>query len=393
MGFIQSPEELYHILYHLGENRAEYYGAVNPPVYVTSNFCAPDIASLRQKIIHEFEAPFYTRGYQPSTALLRKKLAALEGTEDALVVSSGSTAMAIAILSQVKTGDHVIIPRKPYSWTAYLVKNWLQRFGITYAEAEPGTADSYQALTQPNTRVYVLETPNSMTFEITPLRETCEAARRNGIVTIADNSYCTPLYQQPHALGVDLVCHSATKYLSGHSDVVAGVICGGAELIGKIFRSEFMVLGGILSPHDASALLKGLRTLPVRMEKVSASAMQLALFLQEHPKVKKVHYPFLPSFPGYDIARQQMAGCSGLLSVELDAGSFDGINRFTDALRCFLLATSWGGFESLAFPARVFADSQETYAMAVPWNLVRFSTGLEDADVLQSDLEKALSLL
>lgn len=378
------------IINHLGEERADYQGAVNPPIFQTSNFTVDTVEKLRYKIQHEFDSPFYTRGHNPTVAILRKKIAALEGTEDALMFSSGSAAIAAAVMNVVNSGDHVVCVQKPYSWTNFLLNHLLVNYGVTTAMVDGRDPENYRNAIQPNTKLFFLETPNSMTFELQDINAITSIAKENNITTILDNSYSTPLFQQPAALGVDIICHSATKYFSGHSDIVGGVVCSSSERIRAIFKSEFMCLGANMSPHDASTLLKGLRTLQIRMEQVSRTASKVAFFLEYHNKVKKINWPFANSFPQRELAKTQMSNCGGLMSIELDVTSFEEVERFCNALKCFLLATSWGGYESLVFPICAFSKDKESHNHPLPWNLVRISVGLEDPEILMGDLDQAL---
>src|SRR5687768_1622758 len=218
--------DISHILNHLGEEREEYYGAVAPPVFQTSNFCFPDVKTMREKLKREMETPFYTRGYNPTVAALRKKIAALEGTEDALVFASGSGAIASAAMSVLKGGDHAICVQKPYSWTGNLLSKYLIRFGAEHTFVDGTDQENFRKAIKPNTKLIYLESPNSLTFEMQDIAAVVKIAKEKNIVTMIDNSYNTPINQNPAVMGVDLVLHSASKYLNGHSDVVAGVVCG-----------------------------------------------------------------------------------------------------------------------------------------------------------------------
>ncbi len=381
------------IINHLGEEREKHDGSVNPPIYQTSNFAVSTVGELRNRIQHEFESPFYTRGHNPTVAVLRKKIAALEGTEDALIFSSGSAAIAAAVMNVVKSGDHVVCVQKPYGWTNFLLNQLLVNYGVTTTMIDGRDAENYRNAIQPNTKLFFLETPNTMTFELQDIEAVCKIAKENNIVTILDNSYSSPLFQQPGAFGVDLICHSATKYFSGHSDVVGGVVCGTTERIKAIFKSEFMCLGANISPHDAAAIIKGLRTLPVRIEQSARTSAKVAFFLEYHNKVKKIHWPFSNSFPQRELAKKQMTNCGGLMSIELDVNTFEEVEKFCNSLKYFLMATSWGGFESLVFPICAFSKNKESHTHHLPWNLVRLYIGLEDAELLINDLDQALALV
>jgi len=384
---------LSYILNHLGEDRENHRGAVTPPIYQTSNFAFPSVAAMRAAGRDELANTFYTRGNNPTVEILRRKLAALERTEDALVFSSGAAAIAAAVLALVKRGDHVLCVQKPYSWTRTLVRDWLPRFGVDFDFVDGEDLAQIKSSITDQTRLIVLESPNSLTMELQDLAAIASFAKQRGILTVCDNSYSSPLLQRPADLGIDLVVHSATKYLNGHSDVVAGVVCGSTELIGKIFRGPFMTFGAIPAPFEAWLMLRGLRTLAVRMDRVTATARSVIEFLSAHPKVERIYYPGSAHDPRAALAMAQSKGGSGLFSVTLTAADPAAIERFSDSLKLFLMAVSWGGHESLQWPLAVLLrdnriDSNPT---SVPWNLVRLSIGLEDAADLIADLENALA--
>ncbi|MCB0634782.1 MAG: aminotransferase class V-fold PLP-dependent enzyme, partial [Lewinella sp.] len=312
---------------------------------------------------------------------------------DALALSSGSAAIAAAVISQVKAGDHIVCVNSPYSWTHALLTKFLPRFGVTHTFVDGRQVENIEAAIRPETRLIYLESPCSLTFEIQDLTACAQLAKRHGITTIIDNSYASPLFQHPIQHGIDIVVHSGTKYLNGHSDVVLGVICSRKEIIKQIFESELMTLGAILQAHDASLVIRGLRTLELRLRRSDESARKIANYLQTHPKVERVVHPLLPDFPQYEIARRQMEGTGGLFSVYFRAESRKHMERFVESLQHFLLAVSWGGHESLALPNIGFYDIPGRADSTVPWNLVRFYIGLEDAEWLRADLEQALENL
>ena len=385
--------DLAHILNHVGEEREHYYRAVAPPIMQSSNFSFPDMATMRAGLKKEFETPFYTRGYNPTVGILRKKLAALAGSEDALVFASGSAACAAAVLSEVKQGDHVICVAKPYSWTNKLLNNMLVQYGVENTMVDGTDVANFEAAIRPNTTLIYLESPNSMTFELQDLAAVAALAKKHGITTACDNSYSTPLHQSPIALGIDISLHSASKYLNGHSDIVAGVLCTDKARADKIFASEVMTLGGIISPNDAWLMMRGLRTLEVRLERSSATGEKVTNWLADHPKIKQVIYPFHESFPQVELAKKQMKAAGGLFSIILDTTELEAIDRFCNAVNYFHLACSWGGYESLMFPTAVLYDSLNYGSSDLPFNLVRLYVGLEDPEVLIKDLSQALDQL
>ncbi len=385
--------DISYLLNHLGENREQYFGAVSPPIIQSSNFTFADLAQMRAALTDELNTPFYTRGCNPTVAILRQKIAALEKADDALIFSSGSAAMAAAVMSQLSAGDHVVCVAKPYSWTNKLLNKLLKRYNIQTTLVDGTVAENYRKALLPNTKLFVLESPNSITFELQDIAAIVAIARANNIVTICDNSYCTPLYQSPIQMGVDIVIHSASKYLNGHSDVVAGVLCSSHDKIRHIFEGEFMTLGGIISPHDAWLMLRGLRTLPLRLERSNQSAAIIAQYLENHAQVEQVLHPFAQNFPQRELALQQMSGTGGLFSVLLRADNIAQVELFCNALNYFLPACSWGGHESLIFPMSVLYSSENYQIVGLPWNLVRFYIGLEDPNLLIADLNKGFEAM
>jgi len=384
---MQSYSEDY-IINHLGENRAEYLNSGSPPIFTSSIFTFGTIDEMRDALHNESSTPFYTRGTNPGLTMLSEKLAALEGGESCLLFATGSAAIAAAICSQVKYGDHVICIEKPYSWTAKLLQNWLGKFGVKVSFTD-GSLESVSNLIENETKVLYLETPNSFTFEVQDIKALCELVKPKGIKVIVDNSYATPIYQKPLELGADMVVHSATKYFSGHSDALGGaLICSRADRE-EIFKAEYMTLGGTMSPMNAWLILRGLRTLPIRLQKSHENGMAVANYLGSHPKVKKVNYPFHPSFPQFSLAASQMKGAGGLLSFELDTEDLAIVDKFCNSLKYFLLACSWGSYESLCFPSAALITSSNYQKNSFKPGLIRIYCGLESSDQLILDLENA----
>ncbi|MBK9335674.1 MAG: aminotransferase class I/II-fold pyridoxal phosphate-dependent enzyme [Lewinellaceae bacterium] len=389
-------QNIYHesdILTHLGEDREHYFQAVAPPVVQSSNFVFPDLAAFRAAFSDELEHHVYSRGNNPTVEILRKKLAALEGTDDCLVFSSGAGAVAAAVLGNISAGDHIVCQQAPYSWTNNLLRKFLPRYGVEHTFVDGTDIENIRAAIRPNTRILYLESPNTMTFECQDLAACAALARERGIVTIIDNSYCSPIYQNPAAFGIDIVVHSGTKYLNGHSDVVVGVLCASKAMVKKIFESELMTLGGILGPHDAALVIRGLRTLPLRLQRSDASAQFLIKKLDNHPKVERIWYPFHHSFPQLELAKKQMRGCGGLFSVQFKTPALENMEQFVHRLRRFLMAVSWGGHESLLIPTVGFYGIPGKPEPALPWTFCRFYIGLEDPEWLWEDLEQALEVL
>jgi cystathionine beta-lyase/cystathionine gamma-synthase len=386
------PPDLSFILNHLGEERERWHGAVAPPIVQSSIFAFRDVEAMRAGFRDEFGQHVYTRGNNPTVEILRRKLAALEGAEDCLVFGSGAAAMAAGVVACLAGGDHAVCVARPYSWTRAVLKDLLGRFGVATTFVDGTDTDAIAAALRPATRLIVLESPNSMTFEQQDLAAVAALARPRGIRTLCDNSHATPLNQSPIALGIDLVAHSATKYLNGHSDVVAGALCGSTALLREVFRGPFMTLGAILSPHDAWLVIRGLRTLPLRMERIAASTRTIVAWLEGHPRVRRVFSPHASDNPQLALTARQLRGASGLVTVQLDAADTASVERFCNALQRFLLTVSWGGYESLAFPVcAVHPAGAPLHPPGVAGlDLVRLSIGLEDPAVLVADLAQAL---
>lgn len=385
-------DELSFILNELGEDRDNYFGAIAPPIIQTSNFRFKTVADFRNGLSDEYNAILYSRGNNPTVDILRKKLAALDGAEDALVFGSGIAAISVPILSLLKQGDHVVSVAKPYSWTIKLFEKLLPKFGITTTFVDGTNTANFEKAIKPETKLIYLESPNTFTYELQDIPAVVKLAKSKGIMTMIDNSYCGPLYQQPYVMGVDLVAQSATKFIGGHSDVVAGVVTGSKAVIKKIFDAEFLNIGGNISPMNAWLLIRGLRTIQLRMERVCDSTVKVVNFLSQQPQVERVIFPFHPSFPQYDLAKKQMKNAGGLFSVVFKAKSLNEIEGFCNSLKRFLMAVSWGGHESLIIPSVVSVKPEDFNPAESNHRLIRFYVGLEDPDYLIADLKQALSV-
>ncbi len=377
---------LSHILTHLGEDRSKYFNAVAPPIVQTSNFKFDKVADLHKAFENERGHHLYTRGNNPSVTLAAQKIAAIEGAEDALLLGSGAAAISNSVLANVQAGDHIVCVENAYSWANKLLKNFLPRFDVETTFIDGRFIENFEKARRSNTRIFYLESPTSLMFDLQDLKAVVALAKQHNIITIIDNSYGSPLNGNPLKWGVDISHHSATKYIGGHSDVVAGVICSSKAMIDKIFASEMMTLGNILSPMDGWLLTRSLRTLPLRIQQAGQTTLKVVEYLVQHPKVKRVLYTHHPSHPQYDLAIQQMPIPMALFSVEFHTNDIQQLNAFVDRLNYFLIAVSWGGHESLVIPLEV-----DYLGNKVP--LVRFYIGLEEADVLIGDLEQTLKFL
>lgn len=375
------------IINHLGEEREKYFNAITPPLFETSNFAFRTVEEMKKAIADEKSSYIYSRGNNPTVDILCRKVAALEETEEALAFSSGMAAISSALISFVNTGDHIVSVRNNYSWTNYLMTKFLPRFGIDTSFVDGRDSRNFRKAIRSNTRIFYLESPNSLTFELQDIEAVAQIARENGIVTMIDNSYSSPLTQTPASMGADIILHSASKYLGGHSDVIAGMVCGSSADIRRIFENEYLGLGGIISPFNAWLILRGLRTLPARMERIAETTKKVLDYLENHPMILEVLHPLSKKHPQYDLAVKQMLQPTGLFSVRLKTEEQLVTELFVNSLRQFIIGVSWGGHESLVFPAMSFDQkrTKEDYSS----NLVRFYIGLDEPDALIKDLEQA----
>ncbi|RZK54030.1 MAG: aminotransferase class I/II-fold pyridoxal phosphate-dependent enzyme [Pedobacter sp.] len=383
--------DLSYILNELGEERENYFNAIAPPIIQTSNFKFNTVEDFRAALADEYQGNLYSRGFNPTIDILRKKLAALDGAEDALVFSSGIAAITVPILALLQSGDEVVCVENPYSWTIKLFKEFLPRYGVSTTFIDGTDLNQFENAITSKTKLIYLESPNTFSFEVQNLEAVSKIAKANGILTMIDNSYCSPLYQKPIAHGIDLVAQSATKYLAGHSDVVAGVVTGKKELLEKIFNKEYLNIGAALAPQNAWLLLRGLRTLPIRLEKISETADKVVAYLNAHPKVEKVLHPFSQHNKDLALAKRQMKKCGGLFSIVLKEPDLHKIETFCNGLKHILMAVSWGGYESLIIPACAGISKKDFDATNNRHVLIRIYVGLEEADYIIADLEQAFS--
>jgi cystathionine beta-lyase/cystathionine gamma-synthase len=374
------------IINQLAEDREKYFNSVAPPIIQTSNFAYPTVDEFADAVKHEKDVPIYTRGHNPTVNMLCQKMAALEGAEDCLMVASGAAAITNSVMSQVRAGDHIVSVKDPYSWAVHLMDKILPRFGVETTFIDGTKLDNFEKACTEKTKLIYLESPNSWTFELQDLTHISEFAKSKGITTVIDNSYCTALCQRPIDLGIDLVIYSATKYYNGHSDVVAGAICGSREKITNIFHNEFMTFGNILAPQNAWLMLRSLRTLPIRLKQSSESTVQIIEFLKDHPKIERIWYPFDENNLQFELAQNQMKMPMGMFTIALKNKDINAIKKFCESLQYFLIAVSWGGHESLIMPKCAFVGEGDPQV-----SMIRFYIGLEESDVLIEDLEKSLS--
>jgi cystathionine beta-lyase/cystathionine gamma-synthase len=364
--------------------------AITSPIWQSTSFEAESIADFAEISQTIQPREYYTRYGNPGHEQVEALLAEMEGGEGAMVTASGMGAIFTAVMSVLAKGDHVVAQRNVYASAATLFQEILPRWGIECTHVDQ--ADSFADAIQQNTKLIYTETPANPLMGLTNLRAIAGIAKPRGITTMVDNTFATPINQRPLDLGIDVVVHSATKYLSGHHDVMAGAIVASKEFIERAWRLH-IVVGAVLSPFDSWLLLRGLRTLEVRVERHNRNALAVAKFLEAHPAIARVNYPFLESHPQYDLACAQMSGGTGMLSVEF-RGGYAAAEKFIRAVKLGRYAASLGGFTTLlVHPAAMWAESltgEQRAAMGVNDSLVRISIGLEDETDLLSDFAQAL---
>jgi methionine-gamma-lyase len=361
--------------------------AVAPPIYQTATFWAEDAEQFARAAVSRRGQDFYTRYGNPNHAQVGAVVAELEHTEAAMVTASGMAALTTAVLALVSAGDHVIGQKSTYGGTASVLLNLLPRLGVTSTLVDQADPEAFEKALTPQTRLILVESPSNPLLQVADLRAVAELARAHDVLTIADNTVATPVNQRPADFGIDLVWHSATKYLNGHTDVSAGVLAGPAPVLDRIWDTAVLT-GAVLGPFDAWLLLRGLRTLPLRVARHNANGQALAEALSGHPAVARVYYPGLAAHPQHALAGSQMSGFGGVLAIEL-AGGFEAADVFLGRLCYARRSASLGGVDSLAVqPAsmwRGMLSDDQIAASGVPLGLVRLAAGTEDTADLVAD--------
>ncbi|HEX7844432.1 MAG TPA: PLP-dependent aspartate aminotransferase family protein [Chitinophagaceae bacterium] len=383
--------DLSYIINELGEEREHYFNAIAPPIIQTSNFAFQKVDDLKKAFEDEMSGYLYSRGLNPTVDILRKKLAAMDDAEDCLVFNNGAAAIFAAVLANVKAGDHIVSVAKPYTWAQRTFDVILSRFGVSTTYIDGTNINNWKQATQPNTTFYYLESPNSWDFVLQPIAEVAAFAKSKEIVTLIDNSYCSPIYQRPIEMGIDLAMQTATKYIGGHSDTLGGVLSGSHAMMKKIFDSEYLNVGSGIQPFNAWLLIRGLRTLPARLDRITRTTHQLISYLKQHSKIESIIFPFDESFPQYELAKQQMTGACGLFTIVLKATRREEIVRFCESLKHIMMAVSWGGHESLVIPKCAGIAEADFDPSNREHRYVRMYAGLEDPGYLIADLEQALN--
>ena len=364
-------------------------GPVAPEIYQTSTF---EVTDNEEQIRVTTTDRYYTRWGNPTITLAEQTIAAIEGTESARVFASGMGAITTTILGLLKAGDHIVAQKDIYGGVTKFFSEWLPKLGIETSLVETNDLEQHERAIRRNTKLLYLESPTNPSLCVVDMKKMAALAKQRGLLCMIDSTFGTPINQHPAEYGIDLVMHSGTKYLSGHADLTCGVVCGRTVLMQQIDESR-KTLGNCMDPHAAWLLIRGLKTLAVRVARQNENALRVAEFLEGHAKVRRVHYPWLKSHPQYAIAREQMSGGSGMVTFEVE-GTGDDARRVSEAMRMFTLATSLGGVESLVsipvLTSHAMISAEQRAQMGVTEQMVRLSVGIESADDLIEDLERAL---
>jgi cystathionine gamma-synthase len=364
-------------------------GPLSTPIYQTSTF---EVIDNDEQVRVRNTDHHYTRYGNPTNTVAEKTIAELEGMDAALTFASGMGAVTTTMMALLKSGDHVVAQRDIYGGVSKFLSQWLPKMGIETTFVDTNEYEQHERAIRPNTKLLHLESPTNPTLRVVDLKKVAAIARQHKLLSMIDATFGTPINQHPAEYGIDLVMHSGTKYLSGHSDLICGAVVGRHELIERIWETR-TTLGNCMDPHASWLLVRGLKTLAVRVARQNENALRVAEFLADHAKVRSVHYPFLKSHPQYAVARQQMSGGGGMVSFEVE-GTGEDARRVSEAMRLFTLATSLGGVESLVsipvLTSHAMIPAEARAKMGVTEQMIRLSVGIENADDLIADLEQAL---
>jgi cystathionine beta-lyase/cystathionine gamma-synthase len=367
-------------------------GPLSTPIYQTSTF---EVTDNEEQLRATHTDHFYTRYGNPTNTVAEKTIAALEGVDAALTFASGMGAITTTLMALLKGGDHVVAQRDIYGGVNKFLSQWLPKMGIETTFVDTTDYEQHARAIRPNTKLLYLESPTNPTLRIVDFKKVASLAKQHKLLSMIDATFGTPINQHPAEFGIDLVMHSGTKYLSGHTDLICGVVAGRQELIEKVWETR-TTLGNCMDPHASWMLVRGLKTLAVRVARQNENAQRVAEFLSEQSKVRKVHYPFLKDHPQYAVAREQMSGGGGMVSFEVE-GTAEDARRVSESMRLFTLAPSLGGVESLVsipvLTSHAMIPAAERAKMGVTEQMIRLSVGIENADDLIADLEHALEAI
>lgn len=381
---------------HSGRINDEQFGSLATPLYQTSTFIFDNAEQGAQRFAGESEGYIYTRLGNPTTRQLEMRVAAMEGMEDGAATATGMAAVSAALLANLSAGDHIISSKAVYGCTFALISHMLTKFGIEVSFVDMAEPNNIISEIKPNTKVVFLETPINPNLEVLDLAKILAITQEHKLISVVDNTFMTPVLQQPAKYGADIIVHSATKYLNGHGDVVAGIICGTSEMINHIKLTALKDIGATMSPHDAWLILRGLKTLPIRIERHCQNAQLIAEYLESHPNVAKVYYPGLASHAGHKYIGNQMKAAGGVIAFELNT-DIKGGAEFINRMKLFSIAVSLGDAESLIqHPASMthspYSD-EERRSAGISDSLIRISAGLENVTDLIEDLQQSLDAI
>ena len=375
-----------------GSDLRKKNGPLATPIYQTSTF---EVTDSDQQVRATSTDMFYTRYGNPTHTVVEKAIAELEGTDSALLFASGMGAITTSLLALLESGDHVVAQRDIYGGTTKFLSQWLPRRGVETSFVDTTEYDQHARAIRPNTKLLYLESPTNPILRVVDLKKVTALAKQHNLITFIDSTFATPINQRPADFGIDLVMHSGTKYFAGHADLICGIVAGRHDLIETIHGTR-TTLGGTMDPHAAWLLLRGIKTLAVRVQRQNDNALRVAQFLAQHPKVQSVHYPFAEGHPQRALAMEQMHGGGGVLSFEVDGTGADA-KRFSEALHLFTLAPSLGGVDSLVtvpvLTSHGMISAEQRAKMGVTEQLVRLSVGIENVGDLIADLEQALTVV
>jgi cystathionine beta-lyase/cystathionine gamma-synthase len=375
-----------------GTDLTKKNGPLSTPIYQTSTF---EVTDMQEQVRATPTDSFYTRYGNPTHTVAENAIAELEGADAALLFSSGMAAITTSILALVQAGDHIVAQRDIYGGAIKFFSKWLPKLGIETTFVDTNDIEQHARAIRPNTKILYVESPTNPTVRVVDLEKIAALARKHGLITAIDSTFATPINCRPAEWGIDLVLHSGTKYFGGHSDLICGVAAGRHDLIEQIHQAR-TTLGGCMDPHGAFLLLRGIKTLAIRVERQNESALRIAEFLKQHPNVARVHYPLLKEHPDYATAKKQMAGAGGVLSFEVKGGGADACH-VAEALHLFTLAPSLGGVDSLVtipvLTSHYMVDLELLKKTGVTEQMIRLSVGIEHVEDLIADLEKGLRVL
>jgi methionine-gamma-lyase len=381
---------------HAGRIDDKQFGSLATPLYQTSTFIFDNAQQGGDRFAGESEGYIYTRLGNPTTRQLEQRVAAMECMDDAAATATGMAAVSAALMTNLQAGDHMISSKAVYGCSFALMSHMFKKFNIEVSFVDMTEPENIKSAIKENTKLIFLETPINPNLVVLDLEKICTIAKEHQLLSIVDNTFLTPVLQQPAKLGADVVIHSATKYLNGHGDVVAGIVCGSFEMINEIKMTTLKDIGATISPHDAWLIMRGLKTLPIRMDRHCSNAQTVAEFLEQHPMVSEVYYPGLNSHPGNKFIGKQMKAAGGVIAFELDTDLKSGA-AFIDQMQLFSIAVSLGDAESLIqHPASMTHSpytQEERENAGISDSLIRISVGLENVDDIIADLTQSLAKL